>query len=495
MPTADELVYVPFGTMTHKRGEDGFLYVSGRMSDDTLDLDKQIVDPVWLDAEAPEWFKLGNTRVMHQPVVGGKAKELVKNGNGWDAVIKVTNPQAAIDVEEGALTGLSIGIKGARTITDAAAPNGRIVGGKIVEVSLVDRPANPSCKLSIAKMAGDTLVLEDGLEIIEPEIETDESKSVTDPYGWSEADRAAWTPLQKQLMPDSVKKDYTDDQRAAMATSGEAMSGGGYPIRTVDDLKNAIQAFGRAKDPAATKAHIKARAKALGHAELIPDNWKAPVALSGLVATLGKAAADDQWLHDPTCLAGVRDGLISCIQTELTEFSEGEDESWDISQLTEALNLFLSWWQGEASEGEVTSPYTGDDMSMTALGVSPDLIKAASAETATDEDKTALRDALKSALGVDNTPIQTALTEALEKAQGLEERLAKVEKMAAPSEIHKRATLDQQSRSAEADELETKALRYRVTASQQTDKTAMAQYVEAADDFMSRAKALRAQDL
>src|ERR1700674_5497842 len=307
--------------MTHKRGVDGFLYVTGKMSDDTLDLDQQIVDPAWLDAEAPEWFKLGNTRVMHQPVVGGKAKELVKNGTGWDAVIKVTNPQAAIDVEEGALNGLSIGIKGARTITDAAAPNGRIVGGKIVEVSLVDRPANPSCKLSIAKMAGDTLELTDDVEIVGAVEEPD----ATDQFGWSDEDKAGWSALQKQLMPDSVKKDYSTKERADMAASGEALPGGGYPIANTTDLSNAIQAIGRAKDPAAAKAHIKRRAKALGASDKIPDNWKAPTALIGLVAELSKASTDDQWMHDPTCLAGVRDGLISCITTELGEFSEGED--------------------------------------------------------------------------------------------------------------------------------------------------------------------------
>ena len=524
----DELVYVPFGTMTHKRGPDGFLYVSGRMSDDTLDLDKQIVDPEWLDAEAPEWFKLGNTRVMHQPVVGGKAKELVKNGNGWDAVIKVTNPQAAIDVEEGALTGLSIGIKGARTITDADAPNGRIVGGKIVEVSLVDRPANPSCKLSIAKMAGDVLTLEDGIEIekadkvncptckgdgkindgnmdcpdcdgsgkVTPEKADSMKNVVTDAYGWSEADRAEWTPLQKQLMPDSVKKDYSDKERASLAASGAAMPGGGYPISTVQDLRNAIQAFGRAKDPAATKAHIKSRAKALGHEELIPDNWKAPVALAGLVGTLTKAATQDQWMHDPTCLAGVRDGLISCITTELGEFSAGEDESWDISQLTESLNLFLSWWQGEASEGETPSPFQGDDMSMTALGVSADLMKAASAETATDDDKNAFKTALREALAIeDTTSIKEDLDRALKVVADYEERLATVEKMAAPSEIHVRAQMAQQTRSAEADELETKALRYRVEASRQTEKSAMTQYLEAADAADAQAAALRVKNL
>jgi hypothetical protein len=37
---------------------------------------------------------------------------------------------------------------------DKVVANGRIVDGQIVEVSLVDRPANPNCQLVLAKSAG-----------------------------------------------------------------------------------------------------------------------------------------------------------------------------------------------------------------------------------------------------------------------------------------------------------------------------------------------------
>lgn len=49
-----------------------------------------------------------------------------------------------------------------------------------------------------------------------------------------------------------------------------------YPISTVADLKNAIQAFGRSapEDRERLKAYIKKRAKQLQAMELIPDNWK-----------------------------------------------------------------------------------------------------------------------------------------------------------------------------------------------------------------------------
>ncbi len=70
------------------------------------------------------------------------------------------------------------------------------------------------------------------------------------------------------------KRDYTDERREEYADRGLAMPDGSYPIRDIGDLKNAIQAFGRAKNKPAVKRHIKKRAKSLGRTDLIPDNWK-----------------------------------------------------------------------------------------------------------------------------------------------------------------------------------------------------------------------------
>lgn len=69
------------------------------------------------------------------------------------------------------------------------------------------------------------------------------------------------------------KRDFSTDQRQAMADRGQAMPDGSYPIANRADLMNAIHAYGRAKNPAAVKAHIISRARALGCSDLIPDGW------------------------------------------------------------------------------------------------------------------------------------------------------------------------------------------------------------------------------
>ena len=75
-------------------------------------------------------------------------------------------------------------------------------------------------------------------------------------------------------LPIDEKRVYTDETRQEYAERGVAMEDGSYPIRDVGDLKNAIQAYGRSKNPAATKKHIKKRARALGATDLLPDNWE-----------------------------------------------------------------------------------------------------------------------------------------------------------------------------------------------------------------------------
>lgn len=71
------------------------------------------------------------------------------------------------------------------------------------------------------------------------------------------------------------RKDYSQAEREKMAKAGTALPDGSYPIANTTDLKNAIQAVGRASNPAAAKAHIKKRAAALGATDLLPEDWRA----------------------------------------------------------------------------------------------------------------------------------------------------------------------------------------------------------------------------
>jgi len=68
-------------------------------------------------------------------------------------------------------------------------------------------------------------------------------------------------------------REFSQEEREQLAKEGKALPDGSFPIVTREDLENAIQAIGRAKDPDAAKAHIKKRARQLGLEELIPETW------------------------------------------------------------------------------------------------------------------------------------------------------------------------------------------------------------------------------
>lgn len=70
------------------------------------------------------------------------------------------------------------------------------------------------------------------------------------------------------------KRDFSDAEREKGAKEGWAMPDGSYPIKSRKDVENAVQAFGRAKDPEKVKAHIIARAKDLGCTDCLPADWE-----------------------------------------------------------------------------------------------------------------------------------------------------------------------------------------------------------------------------
>ena len=531
---AQDITYVGIGDLTFKEAEDGSMFVYGLATDPTLDMDQQICDPGWLKSAMPQWFKTGaNVREQHSSIAAGVGIELNADGDKWMLKSEVVDPVTQTKVRKGVLKAYSIGIKQAKVMKSDEAPNGVIVGGNIVEVSLVDRPANPNARIEIAKSVNGELTMseiEKADDILQEAVMTEgpaaegrtpedrelvctdcdgEGKIHTVNNEWHTCEMCGGTGLRpedspldivqedpshpaanlrqdtgineaKADEPEVEKREFTDAERADAADAGQAMPDGSYPIKTVKDLKNAIQSYGRAKDPAKVKAHIIARAKALGKESMIPENWS-----KAIEADTAKA---EEMEHDPADLKAVRDALIALIKAELDEMANGEeDEICDVSELLTALSIFTEWWSDEAEENETQAPYTseeaetpGDEMAYIGLGVSADLIKSATATTATDELRDELRAEIVKALGLDDTTTKTALAEAKEELELLKADLAAVKEMAAPGGPSLRMSQNQTTKSAQVDQLRAEADRYRRTASQIIDMSLRNAYVEKA---------------
>jgi hypothetical protein len=150
-----------------EKQEDGTLLVYGKATDDSIDIDQQICDAGWLETAMPQWFKTGgNIREQHSNIAAGVAKELDSKPDGHYISALVVDPISVKKVETGVLKGFSIGIRAPRIVRDQKAANGRIIDGQIVEISLVDRPANPNAKLTLAKSdnGGDLEKVEEFIE-------------------------------------------------------------------------------------------------------------------------------------------------------------------------------------------------------------------------------------------------------------------------------------------------------------------------------------------
>lgn len=149
-PAATDHLCMVVPILAKERTPDGALYVYGKATGPQVDLDQQIADPEWTRAAMDDWFKsAANIRQMHSPHIppAGVGVELEEKDDGFWLRSKIVEPGAQRLVEEGVYKGYSIYIQRARVRRDDVAKNGRIVGGKVTEVSLVDYPCLPSARL------------------------------------------------------------------------------------------------------------------------------------------------------------------------------------------------------------------------------------------------------------------------------------------------------------------------------------------------------------
>lgn len=300
----NEVVYASFAIEKMETDENGDLVVHGKASDGGLDSDQQIVDPQWMAKAAPEWLQSGgNVRVQHNaqrdPAGVGVKVETDTQGATW-VTSKVFEPVAQKLVSKGALRAYSVGIARPSIVRDASAPGGRIVGGELVEISLVDRPANKRCGIALVKsVAGegaeyvgevfgseediskaldaDTVKNYDG-ELPGPSIPLAQdtvfsftpndlakivkSKVIEEHY--AELAMKAIGDAEYEILGKD-HREFTTDRRKDLAGQGNALPDGSYPIPDKDALRRAaILARSGHGNAAAARRLIARRAKELG---------------------------------------------------------------------------------------------------------------------------------------------------------------------------------------------------------------------------------------
>lgn len=138
--------------------------------------------------------------------------------------------------------------------------------------------------IAVKSVEGDIIAVEpdvfEGYDVYAVEIEGVNGKSYDvfvgldgEVLGYDEYTQEEASEIEAEAAEIALKRAYTEESRDAMAKAGQALPDGSYPIKDEADLKNAIQAYGRAKDKTAAKAHIMKRAVDLGLEETIPLSW------------------------------------------------------------------------------------------------------------------------------------------------------------------------------------------------------------------------------
>lgn len=154
--------YVSFPIIKSEEDADGNLIVYGKATDASVDSDQQVVDKDWSGPALQKWLDTGgNVRVQHNPKLypAGKGISLETTDDGHFVKSLVVEDTAKKLVRAGILRAYSVGIAHPvieRDMTGKA--RGGIIKGndltEICEISLVDRPANRNCGITLVKSEG-----------------------------------------------------------------------------------------------------------------------------------------------------------------------------------------------------------------------------------------------------------------------------------------------------------------------------------------------------
>jgi HK97 family phage prohead protease len=124
--------------------------VEGYASMPNLDDQGDVVPVEAIEAALPSFMEWGTLRAMHTKIAAGKVLAARVDRNGLWIKAQVTDDDSWQKVQNGTYLGFSIG----GDVKDIAhRPDGSrmITAIRLNEISLVDRPANPQCRISVVK--------------------------------------------------------------------------------------------------------------------------------------------------------------------------------------------------------------------------------------------------------------------------------------------------------------------------------------------------------
>lgn len=129
-----------------KKIDDDERMVYGWASTGDLDKDGEIIEPAAFEKSLPDYLKFPTIREMHQPKPIGITKETrMEKDRGLFIAAKIVDSEAWMKVKEGVYRAFSIGGRVKNRIDNV------IKELELIEISLVDVPANPAAVITLFK--------------------------------------------------------------------------------------------------------------------------------------------------------------------------------------------------------------------------------------------------------------------------------------------------------------------------------------------------------
>ena len=292
---AGELTFISFPITKFEETADGNLYVYGKATDGSVDSDEQIVDTDWSPKAIADWLASGaNVRVQHNaqrdPAGVGVEVNTGADGATWVKSL-VVEPTAKTLVRHKALRAYSVGIARPKIVRDSVARGGRIVDGEIVEISLVDRPANKNCGIELVKADKDGnaeftgKMFGDG-DVLTKAVKGEETVTIPASTTFTPGDLMKLLEhrklAEKRQMDPSVGGGVDRDKLPAKDFAGRNRS---FPIVTPGDVSDAASSIGRAGSDNYSGDKLKrniiriARRKGDAFVAQLPESWKKELGL------------------------------------------------------------------------------------------------------------------------------------------------------------------------------------------------------------------------
>ncbi len=182
---------------------------------------------------------LGAVRAMHAPIAAGKLTDIAFDDDAKrvTVVAKIVDDDEWRKVQEGVYTGFSQGGRYVKRWPDPETGLTRYTA-EPHEISLVDLPCLPDATFDVVK------------------------NGVVEKRGFAARPEA--------------KRELPAKEREKDAEAGVAMPDGSYPIKSAKDVENAVMDYNRSGQKPDVKAHIIARAKAIGAESALPEDWTKP---------------------------------------------------------------------------------------------------------------------------------------------------------------------------------------------------------------------------